>query len=1321
MVAAYQAHGAAINALAIGDGLAATAGDDGLLRVWPLDFAAPLLESEHGAPVTAAAFAPGGLAVAAGCEDGVLGVLDVAARRFACAVRSHTAEVLAAAARPGGREFCTAAADGTGRVWDAAALGGTASDGGGNGGGGGQLFEFRVAGDGAATAAAYHPVRHELALGSEGGRVRVFDVATASLLADRRLHAARVRGAAFSPDGARLITWADDGSVVVADAARGTYAPLRALPPHDPLLGLPRVPAAAALSPDGATLVVTAPPRRRTATREPAADGGGGVGGENDGNSGNGAAAAAPYAGSCLLVFDADTLEARACIETRAPGFARLLFSADGASLWGLSAAADGDVLRFDAATGRVAQRIAAPHRHGCFALAAAPCGRRLYTGGGDGLVKAWAVAPLDAVAAAGVGGGRGGRAAVPSRNPPHQAFVGHPGAVRDLALVGDGCLVACGGGDAVTLWRVAPPLAQEQQREEQQQQLDGVANSGGGGEACTGMDVTMRSWLDAAAAGGDPAAVAAAAAEPSPLYAAGAPGSPARPAAAPLLRAAPASAGAPRIVGFGAASAACVAWDRGRGRLVYAADGAVVIEDLATRAQALLQHPAGAGGGGPVTALALGDDGRLLATAVGGGGGGAASGGSCGEVCLWDVGTRRLLHVLQRPAGSGSAAFTRLAFSVGDGCAWLAAASSGPAAGVAVWSTADGAPAAAGRANGSDGDIRALAWLPHRALPEFVTGGGGGLLQWTLAPQFLEQRRLTLPGAGLGTAVVALATAAAGHDACEGERDAASRNVFAAGDDGVVWRGEVGEGLLLRSARVAALPTGEAVTALRCAPAADTLVVATDAGRVLRFTCAAAATAAGDAQGCVQEEHEQFQSQGPAAPWRLDAEVALDGAVAALEADPAARLNDCLVTTRAATAFRLDIDAGRRAPLVCGHAGEVRRLWALDAAGGSGGGAAIGGGILGGLMASVAGDGALRVWRLGGASALPAVELACDAAATAVAVLPEQAPADAGPQHHAAAEGGGQQQLPLPRIVVGYEDGALRLFDLRRRAVLWGAAARRPSPVVAVAAHPSRPVLLSASRDGALALTHADTGRLLASCGDFAPAVTPLHALALAAPCCGGHEHCTAAPQRQSLLAAAALPQSSSLAGLAAAAWLDRVAVFEAPWREAAAAAAAGAQFGSHGGGGGARVVWEYRCPSVPAALPPGAESRAAFLPPDARLLAFTSPCLGARALLLDAASGAPLRQLELGSAPAALAVAPMVLGGRASRGLVAFGLEDGGVVLTDAEAEGSVALAGHGRAVRALAFCGGGELLVSAAGECMWVWRRDGLRSAATGAAGI
>jgi hypothetical protein len=131
----------------------------------------------------------------------------------------------------------------------------------------------------------------------------------------------------------------------------------------------------------------------------------------------------------------------------------RLAFSPCGHSLWGVTT--EGDALRFDTSTGAIAQRLRAPHRGGCDALVFAAGGRILVTGGRDGLLKAWRLSegafstegavgvhqqpsPLLRLAAAGGGAGGATQARrwdgpVSERPPPHETFVGHPGAVAGV------------------------------------------------------------------------------------------------------------------------------------------------------------------------------------------------------------------------------------------------------------------------------------------------------------------------------------------------------------------------------------------------------------------------------------------------------------------------------------------------------------------------------------------------------------------------------------------------------------------------------------------------------------------------------------------------------------------------------------------------------------------------------------------------------------------------------------------------------------------------------------------------------------------------
>jgi hypothetical protein len=130
---------------------------------------------------------------------------------------------------------------------------------------------------------------------------------------------------------------------------------------------------------------------------------------------------------------------------------------------------------------------------------------------------------------------------------------------------------------------------------------------------------------------------------------------------------------------------------------------------------------------------------------------------------------------------------------------------------------------------------------------------------------------------------------------------------------------------------------------------------------------------------------------------------------------------------------------------------------------------------------------------------------------------------------------------------------------------------------------------------------------------------------------------------------------------------------------------------------------------PQVPAdSLMSGVQSHVCFIPGSSSLLLYTSPHLGPAALLFDWTVGAPLRQLLLPSPPASMAVAP-------AGQLFAFGLTDGGVLLTDAAAERSLELracggrgagVNGGAAVQAVAFAAGGSKVLAAVGGVVSVW---------------
>ncbi|KAF8065716.1 WDR90 [Scenedesmus sp. PABB004] len=1218
VVAVYQLHGGAVNALSVGEGLALTGSDDRTARLWPLDFTAPLLEAEHEAPVTGVALCAGGLGVAAGCEDGLLGLLSLPGRSFAPLLRSHVGPITAVAAHAERPEYATAAADGSVRAWDASAHA--------------QLCELRAGprrAGGEPCCVAYRPGGDALAVGYACGALRLFDVATTALLAEVQAHAGAVAALAFMPDG-RLISCGADGRAVCCDAARGC-APLKAL------LALP----------------AAARARRRAAAPCAAASADGAL------------VAVAPGAGGGRVsLLDGASLERLRAIDTGATGLARLEFSADGAELWALTAPLSSDadeegecggagrggndLLRFAVADGALLQALLAPHGDAavtCFALG----GQLLATGGADQMLRLWLLpgaAELAAERQQAKGGAR-------RQLPPCQRFTGHTGPVTGVALLGEQ-LVTTGQDGNVLVWEVLGAAGAAQQPRAPHPDanvtarswLERAAPAPGAGAPLGALAAPLLARADAAAAPGALVVPELQAAErdaevaPSALYAEGPPsrGGGARlreRVAGAQLPLVPAPARCSALLGFGGAVPGGLLWLRGAGAVAHVAGSVIVLTSLADNGQSLLAHHAQ-----PIGALALSPDATLLASASGG----PEPASGCAEVVVWDVATRRAALVLaQHPAGCSALAFSP------DG-AWLASAGGAAGGGlVVVWDLGSGQPAAMGRTQTA---VAAVAWLPWRGTPTFLSAGQDGLLLWSLQPRFLEQRSVVVPGASACAAFTALATAPSGgvlppdgvadaHARAAAQAEAAA-TAFAADDAGRVWALAIGEGDLAASALVARLgPEQGGVTCLQWSQCSSTLAVGTGSGALLRFCRGGGAGAAG----------QWWARCGPdgAACWRQDGALALDGGVTSLALEPEA-LAEGVAGSAAGTAWCVDLARCTTSPLLAGHAGGVAGLVDASAAGlrhqaGDGG-----------LVASLCADGSLTLWRTcGGAPALPLLELRSGARASAVAFDPGAA-----------------------ACVVGYADGALDLVDLGGQqqgqaraeggaaapAVIRWSAVRHASPVVGLALQPGAEHVMAASRDGLITVTHAGSGRLVSSCRDFTGCATPLHAFAVH----GG------------------APHGGGAGAPAAAAWLDRLLVFSAPWAAAEA-----------------RVLARFECPEVPEALP-DVRSCVAFVPGSANLLLFTSACLGPGALLYDFAAAAPLRRIEL---PGHAAVASVAVCPRGA--LFAFGRTDGRTLVTDACGEGAAELRDRGapgHPVAALAFTAGGRQLVSAAGPLLAVW---------------
>ena len=318
------------------------------------------------------------------------------------------------------------------------------------------------------------------------------------------------------------------------------------------------------------------------------------------------------------------------------------------------------------------------------------------------------------------------------------------------------------------------------------------------------------------------------------------------------------------------------------------------------------------------------------------------------------------------------------------------------------------------------------VAWLPYQPIPQFLTCGADGLLLWSLQPTFLEQRLLVLPcatamtvtavctatvdlehdgqtlGAGseaaataaalAGDAEAAAALGAAAAAATEGlglegcrvtdpryrqqqrqRREKAANTAWVADAAGGVWEVTISDGWLQQSSRVLKLLPGECATALTWSQGAAAVAVATDQGRVLRYSLRGAAGAmeegigrraggmgsssnaglvpagatagslsagtgavAGSAGG--QPVAEAGAAAGGDAPFwaaasplaHLIAELLLDGPCAALQLDPGT-LQEGVVVSSSCTCWFIDLARQEKVPLLWSHPTAVTGMVAVQ------------------------------------------------------------------------------------------------------------------------------------------------------------------------------------------------------------------------------------------------------------------------------------------------------------------------------------------------------------------------------------------------------
>uniref|UniRef100_A0A8C7RGB2 WD repeat-containing protein 90 n=1 Tax=Oncorhynchus mykiss TaxID=8022 RepID=A0A8C7RGB2_ONCMY len=374
--------GIAVNSISVSSAFCATGSEDGFLRLWPLDFSTVFLEAEHEGPVSLVSVSDDGLSVMAATTSGNLGYLDVSSRGYSTLMRSHTDGVLGFSVDGIRRRITTASCDRTVRVWDMDSMQ--------------QLYDF-VSED-TPCSVAFHPSLQVFSCGSSSGLVRVFDIASAKLLAEHRQHRGEVVGLAFSPDGEFMYSAGSLGSLALYNSSQEDHHVLRVLG-NVVARGTERAPDALTVSSDNRCLAFVGPSEYTVTIM-------------------------AARSLDELLRVDVSILDVES---TTLDSALKVCFSPASTGHLLVTTSAN-KILWISANTGRLLREVSKVHKHQCSSLAVSEDGRFLLTAGHNA-VKVW---DYNAI--------------------PSQMFIGHSQPIRQVNFTPDQMAVVS-VGDAIFFW----------------------------------------------------------------------------------------------------------------------------------------------------------------------------------------------------------------------------------------------------------------------------------------------------------------------------------------------------------------------------------------------------------------------------------------------------------------------------------------------------------------------------------------------------------------------------------------------------------------------------------------------------------------------------------------------------------------------------------------------------------------------------------------------------------------------------------------------------------------------------------------------------